>query len=73
MSTYEPHAYVVVYSIIDRGSYQQAEDILAYLWKGDYMRNKGIILVGNKTDLVRSRVITIDGKGRRNDSIGIIV
>uniref|UniRef100_T1J511 GTP-binding protein RAD n=1 Tax=Strigamia maritima TaxID=126957 RepID=T1J511_STRMM len=63
ITTYEPHAYVVVYSITDKTSFTVAEDILGYLWKGDYMRNKAVILVGNKTDLVRARIISSeDGK-----------
>ncbi|GAB6025898.1 GTP binding protein overexpressed in skeletal muscle, variant 2 [Chamberlinius hualienensis] len=62
VSTYEPHGYVVVYSITDRNSFQRAEDILSYLWKGDYMRSKAVILAGNKTDLVRSRVVSTEGQ-----------
>ena len=62
MSTYEPHAVIVAYSIIDRASYHEAEKILNYLWKMSYNETKGIILVANKIDLERSRVISHDGK-----------
>ncbi|XP_054274322.1 uncharacterized protein LOC128994092 isoform X1 [Macrosteles quadrilineatus] len=58
-----PHAYCVVYSTADRGSFQQAEQMLQTLWKNDAIRTKAVILVANKTDLVRSRVVsTQDGK-----------
>ena len=62
MSTYEPHAVIVAYSIIDRASYHEAEKILNYLWKMSYNETKGIILVANKIDLERSRVISHEGK-----------
>ena len=62
MSTYDPHAVIVVYSVIDRASYHEAEKILSYLWKMAYNETKGIILVANKIDLERSRVIPKDGK-----------
>ncbi|XP_042230081.1 GTP-binding protein RAD-like [Homarus americanus] len=58
LSTYEPHAFVVVFSVIERGSYQRAEEVLQYLWRLDVMTNKGVILVANKTDIVRSRSVT---------------
>ncbi|XP_039297339.1 uncharacterized protein LOC111057890 [Nilaparvata lugens] len=57
------HAFCVVYSTSDRVSFQQAEESLQALWKMDNIRLKAVILVGNKTDLVRSRVVsTQDGK-----------
>lgn len=62
MSTYEPHACVVVYSVVDRGSFHTAEDILGYLWRMGYNQGKAIILVANKVDLERSRNISHDGK-----------
>ena len=62
MSTYDPHAVIVVYSIIDRASFIEAETILNYFWKMSYNETKGIILVANKIDLERSRVISHDGK-----------
>ena len=62
MSTYDPHAVIVVYSITDRASYLEAEKILNYLWKMSYNESKGTILVANKIDLERSRVISHEGK-----------
>ncbi|RZF47312.1 hypothetical protein LSTR_LSTR009803 [Laodelphax striatellus] len=57
------HAFCVVYSTSDRASFRQAEESLQALWKMDNIRLKAVILVGNKTDLVRSRVVsTQDGK-----------
>ena len=61
MSTYEPHACLVVYSVTDKDSFKTAEDILGYLWRFGYTETKSIILVANKVDLERSRTITISG------------
>ncbi|KZC14148.1 PREDICTED: uncharacterized protein LOC107192219 [Dufourea novaeangliae] len=58
LSTYEPHACIVVYSIVSRTSFQIAEEILNYLWREHYTQERSVIVVGNKSDLVRSRVIT---------------
>lgn len=63
LSTYEPHACVVVYSITSRESFHAAEEILNYLWRERYTHEKSVIVVGNKADLARSRVISAsDGK-----------
>ena len=62
LSTYEPHACVVVYSIVDRATFKTGEDILNYLWRENYTQDKSVILVGNKADLARSRVISTNGK-----------
>ncbi|KAL0277726.1 UNVERIFIED_CONTAM: hypothetical protein PYX00_004916 [Menopon gallinae] len=63
LATYEPHACVVVYSVVNRGTFQVAEDILNYLWRENYTHDKCVILVGNKADLARARVIpTSEGK-----------
>lgn len=63
LSTYEPHACVVVYSVVQRSSFHVAEEILNYLWRENISKEKAVILVGNKADLARSRVIsTTDGK-----------
>ncbi|CAH1392709.1 unnamed protein product [Nezara viridula] len=58
LSTYEPHAAVVVYSVVDRATFKAAEEILNYLWRESYTQEKTVILVGNKVDLARARVIT---------------
>lgn len=63
LSTYEPHGCVVVYSVVQRSSFRQAEEIVKYLWRENVTKDKAVILVGNKADLARSRVIgTPEGK-----------
>lgn len=63
LSTYEPHGCVVVYSVVQRASFRQAEEIVKYLWRENVTKDKAVILVGNKADLARSRVIpTSEGK-----------
>uniref|UniRef100_A0A1Y1MMN1 Uncharacterized protein n=1 Tax=Photinus pyralis TaxID=7054 RepID=A0A1Y1MMN1_PHOPY len=59
----DPHAYCVVYSSADRSSLMCAERILQNLWTSDNISTKAVILVANKADLVRSRVVsTEEGK-----------
>ncbi|KAF5282519.1 hypothetical protein FQA39_LY04926 [Lamprigera yunnana] len=59
----DPHAYCVVYSSADRSSLGCAESILQNLWTSDNISTKAVILVANKADLVRSRVVpTEEGK-----------
>ncbi|XP_044590053.1 GTP-binding protein RAD [Cotesia glomerata] len=59
----QPEAYIVMYSVIDKVSFQQAEELLSKLHDQNVMRSRPAILVGNKIDLVRSRVINFqDGK-----------
>ncbi|GFQ98006.1 GTP-binding protein RAD [Trichonephila clavata] len=53
-------AYIVVYSITDRISFEKAVDILFKLRENGCTMNKAVILVGNKSDLVRSRAISAD-------------
>lgn len=62
LSTYEPHGCVVIYSVVARSSFRVAEEIINYLWSENVTRDKSVILVGNKADLARSRVITTAGK-----------
>ena len=61
---YEVDAFVVVYSITDRRSFQKAADLL------DAIRSVGdsrvaTILVANKSDLVRSRIVGEKGASSR--------
>ena len=58
ISTYEPQACMVVYSIIDKESYTRAEEILHYLATQSCSDRRARILVGNKVDLERSRQVT---------------
>ncbi|VVC24503.1 Hypothetical protein CINCED_3A007546 [Cinara cedri] len=52
-----PHAYCIIYSRNDWDSFKQAEEWLQALWKADLVRNKAVILVGNKNDIVRPNVV----------------
>ncbi|OAD61265.1 GTP-binding protein RAD [Eufriesea mexicana] len=58
LSTYEPHACIVVYSIVSRTSFQVAEEMLNYLWREHHTQERSVIVVGNKSDLARSRTVT---------------
>ncbi|KAM8711970.1 hypothetical protein ACLKA7_012479 [Drosophila subpalustris] len=58
LSTYEPHGCVIVFSVVDKGSFRIAEEIINYLWQENYTKDKAVILVGNKADLARARLIT---------------
>lgn len=61
LSTYEPHACIIVYSIVQKSSFRCAEEILNYLWRENVTKDKAVIVVGNKADLARSRAITTSG------------
>ena len=41
--------------------FKVAEDILQYLWRTQSGTDKAVILVGNKSDLVRTRAVPIVG------------
>lgn len=56
-----PDAYVVLYSVIDKISFQRAEDELARLQNWDALRGRALIVVGNKIDLARSRAVSTQG------------
>ena len=53
---------VVVYSVVSADSFREAEEILQYLWRTNSMTEKAVIMVGNKTDLVRARAVNIVGE-----------
>lgn len=53
----------LVYSIVTKSSFRVAEEILNYLWRENVTKDKAVIVVGNKADLARSRVISTTGKG----------
>ena len=61
ISTYNPQAYVVVYSVVDAESLAVAEDLLHFLWRSDVISTHAVILVGNKIDQVRSRCVSSQG------------
>ena len=60
ISTYEPQACMVVYSIVDSESFRKAEEILQYLNTESGGSSRARILVGNKVDLERSRQVTAE-------------
>jgi GTPase SAR1 family protein len=55
-------AYVIVYSITDKGSFEKASELRVQLRRARQTDDVPIILVGNKSDLVRSREVSVDGK-----------
>lgn len=56
---YDVDGFIIVYSIIDRRSYQKAIDLLCRMRNDIYASSKKpIILVANKSDLERSRIIS---------------
>ena len=57
-----PDALAVVYSVIDKSSFERAEDELSRLQALDLLRNHCLVLVGNKIDVVRSRAVDESGK-----------
>ena len=54
-------AYLVLYSVADNKSFQHAETKLSSLNK-DLKRETAVILVANKSDIVRNRTVTAEGK-----------
>ncbi|XP_004690548.1 PREDICTED: GTP-binding protein RAD [Condylura cristata] len=53
-------AYVIVYSVTDKGSFEKASELRIQLRRARQMDDVPIILVGNKSDLVRSREVSLD-------------
>ncbi|VDP67236.1 unnamed protein product [Echinostoma caproni] len=53
-------AYVVVYAIDDKSTFTTAHSIVNYLL-GKCKRSSAILLVANKSDLVRTRAVSSDG------------
>ena len=62
LSTYAPDALVLVFSVVSSDSLREAEETLQYLWRTNSANDKAVILVGNKTDLVRTRTVNIVGE-----------
>lgn len=62
ISSYNPHGFCVIYSSADKTSFTEAERILQSLWTSENIAQKAVILVGNKADLARSRLVTSEGK-----------
>merc|ERR1711892_1082551 len=63
VQTYSPHALLVVMAVDDITSMELADRLLAYITQEVNMEEKAVILVANKTDLVRNREVkTAAGK-----------
>ncbi|XP_039750578.1 uncharacterized protein LOC120626862 isoform X1 [Pararge aegeria] len=58
LSTYEPHACVVVYSVVAKSSFIRANELLSYLARELFTVERTAVLVGNKADLARARQVT---------------
>lgn len=63
------NAYVIVYSITDRTSFESASELRIQLRRIRQAENIPIILVGNKSDLVRSREVAVEGNVDSNDNV----
>lgn len=59
--SFQIDAFVVVYCITERVTFDIAIDLLKQI-REEVGSNKAIILVGNKSDLVRKRTISQEGK-----------
>lgn len=59
-------AYVIVYSVTDRSSFDAAAELRITLRRIRQAENLPIILVGNKSDLVRSREVAVEGGCQRS-------
>ncbi|XP_077787847.1 GTP-binding protein RAD isoform X2 [Podarcis muralis] len=57
-------AYIIVYSVTDKVSFEKASELRIQLRRARQTEDIPIILVGNKSDLVRSREVSVDGIGR---------
>ena len=56
------HCILVVFSVTDLDSLREGETLLKSLWQSGHLNTKAVIVVGNKTDLVRAREVPIDGE-----------
>ncbi|KAM8947636.1 GTP-binding protein RAD [Pelodytes ibericus] len=53
-------AYVIVYSVTDKASFEKASELRIQLRRARQTEDIPIILVGNKSDLVRSREVSVE-------------
>ncbi|NXH13825.1 GEM protein, partial [Bucco capensis] len=53
-------AYVIVYSVTERGSFESASELRIQLRRARQAQDIPIILVGNKSDLVRCREVSLE-------------
>ncbi|KAG7295845.1 hypothetical protein JYU34_020928 [Plutella xylostella] len=57
-----PDAFIIIYSVVDKASFQKAEQELARLLDGDMLRARPAVLAANKIDLARSRAVSTQGE-----------
>ena len=60
-----------MYSVEDRRSFEAAINRLCEI-RDEVGHHVALILVANKTDLVRSRLVTEEGKNRETDSFSFL-
>lgn len=65
-------AYLIVYSITDRASFEKASELRIQLRRARQTEDIPIILVGNKSDLVRCREVSVSGKSSGANVIEIM-
>lgn len=73
MQEFDPSsaALVVLYSVVDKASFQKAEQDLQRLQEQGLLRNRATIIVANKVDLARSRAVSTQGKHPLTRSVGL--
>lgn len=54
-------AFLVIFSVVDKNSFETAEMILKNLQENEMLRSRPAILVGNKVDMARSREVSTQG------------
>ena len=57
---YDVDGYIVVYSITDRRSFDKADEFV-YEIRNEGHTSEAVIIVANKSDLVRGRLVAEDG------------
>ena len=62
-------AYLIVYSITDRASFEKASELRIQLRRARQTEDIPIILVGNKSDLVRCREVSVSGESSGANTI----
>ncbi|ELK27124.1 GTP-binding protein REM 1 [Myotis davidii] len=66
-------AYVIVYSIADRGSFESASELRIQLRRTHQADHVPIILVGNKADLARCREVSVEGEPSAPPSFSVFL
>ncbi|XP_074602466.1 uncharacterized protein LOC141856111 [Brevipalpus obovatus] len=57
-SSFHPDAYIIVYAVDSRDSFEFAKKIITEIYRWDDFESKSVILVANKMDLVRRRAVS---------------